>query len=702
MDPLLESSRPPGKMQLAMGKTSPAVDACIARAAAFAQPILGKVRAAFHKGCPDLEERLQRGTPSFEHKVHLLGLPLDLPLGLPLAVLLGLPLAVLLGAVVAGAETEVGKWVVISESVTSKVEPKWPGLAAGIAVDPVAGDVYMVISGVGLWKSKDHGTTFEQVDRGNVGGRCETGAAISVDPMGGGRLAFFQLDGKSAWTPNGGKTWHPCDDKSRGFDFVAVDWTDPGARRMFGVRHESGEIGLLSEDSGATWKALDKGFKSFGVFDVDTLVTSRSGGIERSTDGGATWKKVSDVNPTGRVMAHYQGAGYWLCDQGILVSRDKGATWTLEGSAVSAWFGPFFGKDAEHRVVVGKAGFHETTDGGTTWSLVAPLPDVKDFNGPWFPNYAWDWQARIFYASKMGKPAFRFQRAPGEDRTVLDIWPGGAPPDESGAFGPERVRMSPVLDRTQVEVAESTRMVTDVTRPTLTIYAPAKEQSTRTAVLICPGGGYWNLYWELEGEEVARWLRSIGVTGIILKYRVPRRPGEPEAEPARRPLEDAQRAVSLVRSRASEWGIDTDRIGIMGFSAGGHLAIATATSFERRSYPPIDDVDKVSCRPDFAVLVYPGYLKAKDRDELAPGLTIPAGTPPVFLAHGGDDIISSPEHSVILYQALRRANVPAELHIYAGAAHDFGVRVNDRTCSRWPESCAQWLDQRSPGGKPRK
>ena len=273
---------------------------------------------------------------------------------------------------------------------------------------------------------------------------------------------------------------------------------------------------------------------------------------------------------------------------------------------------------------------------------------------------------------------------------VVEIWPGKVP-DESGNIGAERFRMSPALDRKQVEVTEPTRMITDVTKPTLTIYRPPKEKDTGTAMLICPGGGYWNLYWELEGEEVATWLNSIDVTGIILKYRVPRRPDEPKGEPARRPLADAQRAVSLVRSRAAEWGIHPERIGIVGFSAGGHLAMAAATSFDKRTYEPIDDIDKISCRPDFAIPVYSGYLKAKDKDELAPGLRIPTGTPPVFLAHGGDDIISPPVHSVLMYLALKRAGVPAELHIYATATHGFGVRQSDHPYSTWTESCANWL-----------
>ena len=277
-----------------------------------------------------------------------------------------------------------------------------------------------------------------------------------------------------------------------------------------------------------------------------------------------------------------------------------------------------------------------------------------------------------------------------DEPLIVEIWPGDVP-NESGDIGAERIRMSPKLDRKQVEVTESTIMVTNVTKPTITIYRPAKERDTGTAMLICPGGGYWNLYWELEGEEVAAWLNAQGMTGIILKYRVPRRPDEPKTEPARRPLQDAQRAVSLVRSKSKAWGIQPDRIGMVGFSAGGHLAISTATSFEQRAYEPIDDVDKVSCRPDFAVAVYSGYLKAKENDELAPGLTVPIGTPPIFLAHGGDDIISSPEHSVFMYLALKRAGVAAELHVYASTAHDFGVRKAEHPYSSWTESCTKWL-----------
>jgi len=273
---------------------------------------------------------------------------------------------------------------------------------------------------------------------------------------------------------------------------------------------------------------------------------------------------------------------------------------------------------------------------------------------------------------------------------VVDLWPGNAP-EETGDVGAEKVRLSPKLEHRQVEVTEQTRLITNVSKPTITIHPPPTGNNSGTAILIFPGGGYWDLYWELEGEEVAAWLNSIGVTGVILKYRVPRRPDEPKDEPARRPLQDAQRAVSLVRSKAADWGIDSERIGVIGFSAGGHLAIATATHFDKRAYEPVDEVDKISCRPNFAVPVYSGYLKAKDKEELTPAIRIPAGTPPIFLVHGGDDLISPPENSVLMYLALKRASIPAELHIYSRTAHDFGVRSNDRPYSQWTASCVHWL-----------
>ena len=240
-----------------------------------------------------------------------------------------------------------------------------------------------------------------------------------------------------------------------------------------------------------------------------------------------------------------------------------------------------------------------------------------------------------------------------------------------------------------------TKLITNVTKPTLTIYKPNWDNNTGTAMIICPGGGYWNLYWELEGEEVADWLNSVGMTAIILKYRCPRRPGEVAGEPALGPQLDAQRAVSLVRSRAIEWRINPRRIGIVGFSAGGHLALATATNFAKRKYEPIDAVDEVSCRPDFAVPIYPGYLKAKDKDEIRADMQIPSDTPPVFIAHTSDDNPSyggsQSADSAIMYVALKRAGIPTELHIFATGDHDFGVRQNEKLPATWTRLCINWL-----------
>jgi acetyl esterase/lipase len=270
---------------------------------------------------------------------------------------------------------------------------------------------------------------------------------------------------------------------------------------------------------------------------------------------------------------------------------------------------------------------------------------------------------------------------------VVPLWPGPVPGDV-GIAGEETVRVyeSPILKG-------PTKLITNVTQPSLTIHSPPKDWNTGTAMLICPGGGYHNLFWELEGEEVAAWLNAHGMTGIILKYRCPRRPGDATKEPPLGPLLDAQRAVSLVRSRAAEWGIGPNRIGMVGFSAGGHLAFATATGFEQRRYEPVDSIDTVSCRPDFAVCCYSGYLKDTEADS-APPIQVPEKTPPIFLAHASDDKISPPEHSVAAYLALSRAGVPVELHIFASGNHDFGVRQNGQPPSNWTDLCLKWLANR--------
>lgn len=276
----------------------------------------------------------------------------------------------------------------------------------------------------------------------------------------------------------------------------------------------------------------------------------------------------------------------------------------------------------------------------------------------------------------------------GSPTETLRVWPGETPQDSRigyyGPLGPERVRTP---DDSPTRTA---KWITSVTTPTLTVFR-AQRAANGIGLIICPGGGYWNLAWDLEGEEVARWAAAQGMTAYVLKYRVPRRNGQPEELPAPGPLLDIQRAVRIVRSRAKNWGVDPQKIGVVGFSAGGHLALAAATMFDRPAYSPLDAVDMESCRPNFAVAVYPGYLVEKDTGRLAPYMRIPADTPPIMLVHAEDDTTSSSENSVVMHQSLKKAGISSELHVYERGGHGFGVRPTALACSRWHYRMQEWL-----------
>ncbi|MEX2176683.1 MAG: alpha/beta hydrolase [Pirellulaceae bacterium] len=288
--------------------------------------------------------------------------------------------------------------------------------------------------------------------------------------------------------------------------------------------------------------------------------------------------------------------------------------------------------------------------------------------------------ARICRSISAVLVAFLCCAASAAEPTTLDVWPGAAP-GETGNIGPEAYQPQREGER---EVAR----LTNVSKPTIAVYQPPEEKRTNAAAIVCPGGGYHILAMDLEGTEVAEWLNSIGVTAIVLKYRVPRRD---EKAPHAAPLQDLQRAISLVRSKAEEWQIDPKKIGVLGFSAGGNLAGAACLMHAQRHYEPIDGVDQVSPRPDFGVLIYPGYF-IDDAGKLKPEYQPTAQTPPLFFAHAADDRVKA-DNSIALFQAVRQAGVAAELHIYSAGGHGFGLRVSEFPVSSWPQRCEAWLVQ---------
>jgi acetyl esterase/lipase len=270
---------------------------------------------------------------------------------------------------------------------------------------------------------------------------------------------------------------------------------------------------------------------------------------------------------------------------------------------------------------------------------------------------------------------------------VVELWPGPVPGDV-GIPGEEKVFQLQVKGKPYEVGGRPTSWRTNVSRPTLTVFRPARPNGA--AMIVCPGGGYHNLGWDVEGEEVAAWLNSIGITALLLKYRCPRRPGDEKGVPPKGPLIDAQRAIRLARSRAGEWGIDPARIGMVGFSAGGHLVGSAATNAATPAYEPLDAADAASCRPDFAVMLYSGYFKAKDGG-LSPTIGPGAGAPPMLLVHASDDAVSDAEHSVTMYLAMKRAGANVAIHVYASGGHGFAVRKVGHPSDGWTSLCVDWL-----------
>lgn len=264
---------------------------------------------------------------------------------------------------------------------------------------------------------------------------------------------------------------------------------------------------------------------------------------------------------------------------------------------------------------------------------------------------------------------------------TLDLWPGKAP-GETKDLPPEAYQP---MKTGQLDV----KRLGNVSKPQIAVYAPEKPNGA--CVVIAPGGGYSILAIEHEGTDVATWLNKLGVTAVVLKYRVPRR--EKQSPDNLAQLQDAQRAIGLVRSKAKEWKLDAANIGMLGFSAGGHLTATACTNYEKRLYDSVDDTDKVSCRPDFAILVYPAYLAKKDTGDILPSFVVNKQTPPMFFAHASDDPVSS-ENSAALYRELKKNGVSAEMHLYAKGGHGFGMRTDRGPVSEWPKRCEEWLKTR--------
>ena len=262
----------------------------------------------------------------------------------------------------------------------------------------------------------------------------------------------------------------------------------------------------------------------------------------------------------------------------------------------------------------------------------------------------------------------------------------------------------------EVEVADSSDIVriSKVQNPGIAVYLPSKKNATGQAVVICPGGGSRILAYDWEGTDIAKWLNANGIAAVVLKYRLPG--SKSNITPHKSPLIDAQRAVRMVRHHSGDWNIDPNKVGVMGFSAGGHLASTLGTHFDETLFEPTGPIDRLNCRPDFMILMYPvitfskSFMHKGSREALigknpessmiehySNELQVKANTPPTFMVHAGDDKGVPVENSLVFYQALKDNNIPAELHVYPTGGHGFSLAIGQGYLQTWPDRCLDWL-----------
>jgi acetyl esterase/lipase len=284
--------------------------------------------------------------------------------------------------------------------------------------------------------------------------------------------------------------------------------------------------------------------------------------------------------------------------------------------------------------------------------------------------------------------------APAAEPHVIKLWPGEPPGPAAKVNGPEAD-----LTKPEDKLIAGRRIIKlgNVSLPEMHVFFPPPDKANGAAVVVCPGGGFHILAWDLEGTEVAAWLNSLGITAAVLKYRVPTGAhGDALNETGTVPLKalgpviDTQRAVSLLRQRAAEWRIEPTRIGVLGFSAGGATAGHAALLGPARAYAHVDTADEASCAADFALLIYPAYFADKTSGMLKPHLQVTKDAPPMFLAMSQDDPVDV-QNCLALYTALTRAKVPAELHLWPQGGHGYGLRETDEPVTRWPQRAAEWL-----------